>query len=33
MQGLVTATLKLNRKALSDKYQREIEAAYVKSKE
>ncbi|KAL5315222.1 hypothetical protein ACEPPN_017873 [Leptodophora sp. 'Broadleaf-Isolate-01'] len=31
--GLVTATLKLNRKALSDKYQREIEAAYVKSKE
>ncbi|KAG4440860.1 hypothetical protein IFR05_003673 [Cadophora sp. M221] len=30
--GLVTATLKLNRKALFDKYQKEIEAVYVKSK-
>ncbi|KAH7318936.1 long-chain-fatty-acid-CoA ligase-like protein [Rhexocercosporidium sp. MPI-PUGE-AT-0058] len=32
MQGLLTATLKLNRKGLFDKYQKEIKAAYVKSK-
>ena len=32
VQNLVTATLKLNRKALFDKYQKEIGAAYSKSK-
>ena len=32
VQNLVTATLKLNRKALYDRYQREIGAAYSKSK-